>query len=165
MKELLKTTKQSFDLSVKAQYKKNKDKHSISIPLDVFDEFIVSFNRRFEKVRDNALNVFAQSHNEAGLTFDEYGVKKSLSNQPKIFQIFGYTISVINVGVPPFMVEMPIFGHAIQKEISIPNAILPDFVPSYTLVLPYLPLSILSSPLHAGYSSAKLGNPQCPETL
>lgn len=163
LKELLKTTKQSFDLSVKAQYKKNKDKHSISIPLDVFDEFIVSFNRRFEKVRDNALNVFAQSHNEAGLTFDEYGVKKSLSNQPKIFQIFGYTISVINVGVPPFMVEMPIFGHAIQKEISIPNAILPDFVPSYTLVLPYLDLSafhVLSDVLKFNFLEfSKLGTP------
>ncbi|XP_036882362.2 apolipoprotein B-100 [Manis javanica] len=36
LKEFLKTTKQSFDLTVKAQYKKNKGKHSIPIPLDKF---------------------------------------------------------------------------------------------------------------------------------
>ncbi|XP_029794426.1 apolipoprotein B-100 [Suricata suricatta] len=37
LKEFLKTTKQSFDLSVKTQYKKNKDKHSIPIHFYVKD--------------------------------------------------------------------------------------------------------------------------------
>ncbi|XP_053747096.1 apolipoprotein B-100 [Panthera pardus] len=42
LKEFLKTTKQSFDLSVNAQYKKNKDKHSIPIPFYVKDFQAVS---------------------------------------------------------------------------------------------------------------------------
>ncbi|XP_039743669.1 apolipoprotein B-100 isoform X2 [Pteropus medius] len=140
LKELLKTTKQSFDLNVKAQYKRNKDKHSISIPLDAFDEFIVSFNRHFEKVRDKALNFFAHSYNEAKLMFDEYKVEKSLSNQPRTYRIPGYTIPVVNIEVLPFTVEMPTFGHVIPKEISTSNFTLPGFVPSYTLALPYLDL-------------------------
>ncbi|XP_004387651.3 apolipoprotein B-100 [Trichechus manatus latirostris] len=67
LKEFLKTTKQSFDLSVNAQYKKNKDRHSIPIPLDVFYEFISqnikSFNKHFEKGRDNALDFLTKSYN------------------------------------------------------------------------------------------------------
>ncbi|XP_052040727.1 apolipoprotein B-100 [Apodemus sylvaticus] len=58
LKEFLKTTKQSFDLSVKAQYKKSKDKHSIVVPLNMFYEFILnnvnSWDRKLEKARDNA---------------------------------------------------------------------------------------------------------------
>nr|XP_020043134.1 apolipoprotein B-100 [Castor canadensis] len=54
LKEFLKTTKQSFDLNIKAQYKKNKDRHSIAIPLGVFYEFIRqnvnSLGKHFEKV-------------------------------------------------------------------------------------------------------------------
>lgn len=42
LKDFLKTTRQSFDLSVKAQYKKNRDKHSIVIPLSMFYEFILN---------------------------------------------------------------------------------------------------------------------------
>ncbi|XP_006835311.1 PREDICTED: apolipoprotein B-100 [Chrysochloris asiatica] len=67
LKEFLKTTKQSFDLSVKAQYKKNKDKYPISIPVDIFNEFmsqnIKSFNKHFEKGRDNALDFLTKSFN------------------------------------------------------------------------------------------------------
>ncbi|GAB1297285.1 Apolipoprotein B-100 [Apodemus speciosus] len=58
LKEFLKTTKQSFDLSVKAQYKKSKDKHSIVVPLSMFYEIILnnvnSWDRKIEKARDNA---------------------------------------------------------------------------------------------------------------
>ncbi|XP_007937481.1 apolipoprotein B-100 [Orycteropus afer afer] len=67
LKEFLRTTKQSFDLSVKAQYKKNKNRHSISIPLDGFYDFISqnikSFNKHFEKGRDNALDFLTKSYN------------------------------------------------------------------------------------------------------
>ncbi|XP_006880780.1 PREDICTED: apolipoprotein B-100-like [Elephantulus edwardii] len=66
LKEFLKTTKQSFDLNVKAQYKKNKDSHSISMPLDMFYEFVSqsskSFNKYFEKGKDKTLNVLAKSY-------------------------------------------------------------------------------------------------------
>ncbi|XP_032209094.1 apolipoprotein B-100 [Mustela erminea] len=42
LKDFLKTTKQSFDLSVKAQYKKNKDKHIIPIPFYAKDFQVLS---------------------------------------------------------------------------------------------------------------------------
>uniref|UniRef100_G3T3D1 Apolipoprotein B n=1 Tax=Loxodonta africana TaxID=9785 RepID=G3T3D1_LOXAF len=66
LKEFLRTTKQSFDLSIDAQYKKNKERHSIPIPLNVFYEFIsqniISFNKHFEKGKDNALDFLTKSY-------------------------------------------------------------------------------------------------------
>ncbi|XP_061024609.1 apolipoprotein B-100 isoform X1 [Eubalaena glacialis] len=153
LKEFLKTTKQSFDLSVKAQYKKNKDKHSIPVPLDVFYAFINrninSFNRRFETVRNRALDFFIKSYNEAKITFDKYKVEKSLNQQPRIYKIPGYTIPVTNIEVSPFTVKMLTFGYVIPKEISTPSITMPGsgvYVPSYTLVLPFLELPTLHVP-------------------
>uniref|UniRef100_A0A8D0ZXA8 Apolipoprotein B n=1 Tax=Sus scrofa TaxID=9823 RepID=A0A8D0ZXA8_PIG len=148
LKEFLKTTKQSFDLSVKAQYKKNKDKHSIPNPLDVFYAFINrninSFNRHFETVRDKALDFFTESYNEIKITFDKYKVEK-----PRTFQIPGYTIPVINIDVSPFTVKMLTFGYVIPKEISTPNITILGSgisVPSYTLGLQFLELPALDVP-------------------
>ncbi|XP_006197350.2 apolipoprotein B-100 [Vicugna pacos] len=153
LKGFLKTTKQSFDLSVKAQYKKNKDMHSISVPLDAFyaliNHNIHSFNRHFEKVRNKALYFFNKSYNEAKTTFDKYKVEKSLNEQPKTFQIPGYTIPVINIEVSPFTMEMLPYSYVIPKEISTPSITIPGsgiYVPSYTLVLPFLELPALHVP-------------------
>uniref|UniRef100_A0A4X1U1X1 Apolipoprotein B n=1 Tax=Sus scrofa TaxID=9823 RepID=A0A4X1U1X1_PIG len=153
LKEFLKTTKQSFDLSVKAQYKKNKDKHSIPNPLDVFYAFINrninSFNRHFETVRDKALDFFTESYNEIKITFDKYKVEKPLDQQPRTFQIPGYTIPVINIEVSPFTVKMLTFGYVIPKEISTPNITILGSgisVPSYTLGLQFLELPALDVP-------------------
>lgn len=153
LKEFLKTTKQSFDFSVKAQYKKNKDKHSISIPLDAFYAFINqninSFNRRVEKVRSKTLDVFTKSYNKAKITFDKYKVEQSLNNQPRIFQIPGYTIPVVNAEVSPFTVEMFAFGYVFPKEIRTPSFTTPGsgvIVPSYTLTIPFLELPALQIP-------------------
>lgn len=151
LKEFLKTTKQSFDLNVKAQYKKNK--HSISIPLDVFYAFINqninSFNRHFEEVRSNVLELFTKSYNETKVIFDKYKVEQSLNNQPRTFQIPGYTIPVINTEVSPLTVEMFAFGYVIPKEISSPSFTIPGsgvIVPSYTLALPFQDLPALHIP-------------------
>ncbi|XP_058935120.1 apolipoprotein B-100 [Kogia breviceps] len=153
LKEFLKTTKQSFDLSVKAQYKKNKDKHSIPVPLDVFYAFINrninSFNRHFETVRNKASDLFIKSYNEAKVTFDKYKVEKSLNQQPRIYKIPGYTIPVTNIEVSPFTVKMLTFGYVIPKEISTPSITIPGsgvYVPSYTLALPFLELPTLQVP-------------------
>ncbi|XP_029409841.1 apolipoprotein B-100 isoform X2 [Nannospalax galili] len=90
LKEFLKTTKQSFDLSVKAQYKKNKDKHSITIPLGSFYEFIRynvnSLDRSFEKVRERTLDFLTTSYNEAKTNFDKYKIEKSLNQPSGTFQ-------------------------------------------------------------------------------
>lgn len=153
LKEFLKTTKQSFDLSVKARYKKNKDKHSIAIPLGVFFEFINqkinSFDRHFEKVRDNALDFLTTSYNGAKRKFDEYEVEKSLNKLPRTFQTPRYTLPVINMEVSPFTVEMSASSHVIPKGISTPNFTIPGsgfYVPSYTFDLPSLELPVLHAP-------------------
>ncbi|XP_012508517.1 PREDICTED: apolipoprotein B-100 [Propithecus coquereli] len=153
LKEFLKTTKQSFDLSAKAQYKKNKDQLSITNPLCVFYEFISqkfnSFDSHLEKAQDNALDFLTKSYNEAKIKFDKYKVEESQNNLPRTFQIPGYTIPVINIEVSPFTVEMLEFGYVIPKAISTPNFTLlgSDFyVPSYTLVLPSLELPVLRIP-------------------
>ncbi|XP_008586190.1 PREDICTED: apolipoprotein B-100 [Galeopterus variegatus] len=153
LKEFLKTTKQSFDLSIKAQYKKNKDKHSIAIPLGVFYKFISqninSFNRHLEKVRDNALDFLPSSYNETKIKFDTYRAEKSLNKFPRTFQIPGYTIPVVNIEVSPFTIEMSTFGHVIPEAISTPNVTIlgsGSYVPSYTLVLPSLELPTLHVP-------------------
>ncbi|KAI4587481.1 hypothetical protein MJG53_005268 [Ovis ammon polii x Ovis aries] len=153
LKDFLKTTKQSFDLSVRAQYKKNKDKHSIPVPLDAFYALIHrninSFSRLFKTVRNQALDFFIKSYNEAKTTFDKYKVEKSLNQQPKIYKIPGYTIPVANIEVSPFTVKMLTFEYMIPKEISTPSITVLGsgiYVPSYTLVLPFLELPTLHVP-------------------
>ncbi|KAB0380800.1 hypothetical protein FD755_008584 [Muntiacus reevesi] len=153
LKDFLKTTKQSFDLSVRAQYKKNKDKHSIPVPLDAFYALIRrninSFSRLFQTVRNQALDFFIKSYNEAKTTFDKYKVEKSLNQQPKIYKIPGYTIPIANIEVSPFTVKMLTFEYMIPKEISTPSITVLGsgiYVPSYTLVLPFLELPTLHVP-------------------
>ncbi|MEJ1287271.1 apolipoprotein B [Cricetulus griseus] len=148
LKEFLKTTKQSFDLSVKAQYKKNRDKHSIAIPLSGFYEFILnkvnSWDRKFEKVRDSALDFLTASYNEAKNKFEN-----SLIQPPRTFQSRGYTIPFVNIEVSPFTVETLASSHVIPKAISTPSVTIPGpnvIVPSYRLVLPSLELPVFHAP-------------------
>ncbi|XP_023367580.1 apolipoprotein B-100 [Otolemur garnettii] len=155
LKKVLKTTKQSFDLSAKAQYKKNKDQHSIANPLCVFYEFVRqnmnSINSHFEKARNNAFSFLTKSYQEAKIKFDKYKAEESSNNLPRTFQIPGYTIPVINIEVSPFTVEMLTFGYVIPKAISTPSFTLPSsdlHVLSNTLVLPSLELPVLRVPEH-----------------
>ncbi|XP_008116487.2 apolipoprotein B-100 [Anolis carolinensis] len=153
LKNLLKTPKQSFDLNLKAQYKKNKYMHSFQIPLDgvhrAINDYIVFFNKHFEKGRDNALAFLTESYNQAKTNFDIYKVDTSASQIPQIFRIPGYTIPVVNIEVSPFTAELPAFGYIIPKEMSTPSFTVPLVgfsVPSYTLVLPSLELPVLHVP-------------------
>nr|KAF6428922.1 apolipoprotein B [Molossus molossus] len=148
LKEFLKTTKQSFDLSVKAQYKKNKDKHSIPVPLDMVFVFInqniKSFEKHFEKVRVKALDSFTKSYNEAKIKLDKYIAEKSQNKQPKTLEIPGYTIPVVNIEVSPFTVKMLTFGYEIPEGVSTPDS---GFsVPSHAVVLPFPELPALHVP-------------------
>lgn len=153
LKNLLKTPKQSFDFSVKAQYTKNKAMHSLQLPLDgvhrALNHYITVFNRHFEKSRDNALAFLTQSYNQAKTKFDQYKVDHSVSKLPKTFRMPGYTVPVINLEVSPFTAELPAFGYIIPKEMSTPRFTVPLVgfsVPSYTLVLPSLELPVLHVP-------------------
>ncbi|KAM6180366.1 apolipoprotein B-100 [Erethizon dorsatum] len=153
LKEFLKTTKQSFDLNVKIQYKKNKDKHSIAVPLGIFYKFISqnvnSLDSYFENVRDNALDFLTTSYNKVKIKLDKYKAEKSLNTLPRSFQNPGYIIPVVNIEVSPFSVEMLPFSHVIPKAINTPSFTFPGYdfyVPSYTLVLPSLELPELRIP-------------------
>ncbi|KAJ6659193.1 hypothetical protein lerEdw1_019238 [Lerista edwardsae] len=152
LKKFLKTTKQSFDLSVKAQYKKNKDMHSFQLPFDVrkaLHNYIVSFNRHFERGRDNALAFLTESYNQAKTEFDKYKVDTSASRIPQTFKIPGYTIPIVNIEVSPFTAELPAFGYMLPKEMSTPSFLVPFIgfsIPSYTVVLPSLELPVLHVP-------------------
>ncbi|EHH21924.1 hypothetical protein EGK_05097 [Macaca mulatta] len=153
LKEFLKTTKQSFDLSVKAQYKKNTHRHSITNPLAVLYEFtsqnIKSFDKHFEKARNNALGFVTKSYNDAKIKFDKYKAEKSHDELPRTFQIPGYTVPVVSVEVSPFTVEMSAFGYGIPKAVSMPSFTILGSnirVPSYTLILPSLELPVLQVP-------------------
>lgn len=153
LKEFLKTTKQSFDLSIKAQYKKNRDKHSVVIPLKMFYEFMLnnvnSWDRKFEKVRDNALHFLTASYNETKIKFDKYKTENSLNQPSRTFQNRGHTIPVLNIEVSPFAVETLASSHVIPKAIRTPSVTIPGpniIVPSYRLVLPSLQLPVFHIP-------------------
>ncbi|XP_055982548.1 apolipoprotein B-100 [Sorex fumeus] len=167
LKKFLKTTKQSFDLSVKTQYKKNKDMYPISLPLAMFDvvfnHHINSFIRQVEKIREKAFVFVIESYNEAKVKYDEYKVEKSITKQSRTFQIPGYTIPVVNIEASPFTVEMFPLGYVIPKEINTPNfTILGSgfLVPSYTLVLPFPELPTLRVPKFLELSLSELSIPK-----
>ncbi|KAL1783421.1 apolipoprotein B-100 [Sigmodon hispidus] len=153
LKEFLKTTKQSFDLSIKAQYKKNRDKHSIVVPLSKFYEFILnnanSWDRKLEKVRNSALDFLTISYNEAKINFDKYKTENSFIQHPRTFQSRGYTIPFVNIEVSPLAIETLASSHVIPKAISTPSVTILGgnvIVPSYRLVLPSLELPVLHDP-------------------
>ncbi|NXT37091.1 APOB protein, partial [Pelecanoides urinatrix] len=153
LKDLLKTTRQSFDLNLNAQYEKNKDMHVIPLPLatvhEALNKYIIFFNKHFERGRNTALDVLTKSYNEAKTKFDKYKIQTSLNKLPRTFRIPGYTIPIVNIEVSPFTAEMPAFGYMLPKEISTTGFTVPFIgfsVPSYTLVLPSLELPVLHVP-------------------
>lgn len=154
LKNWLKTTKQSFDLNVILQYKKNKDMHAIPFPLGTLYEAINQntkiLNKRFEKGRDNTIAALIDSYNKAKAEFEKYKVENAVNKVPRIFRITGYTIPVLNIEVSPFTAELPAFGYVVPKEIRTPSFTIPVIgfsVPTYTLVLPSLEMPVLHVPL------------------
>ncbi|KFP19101.1 Apolipoprotein B-100, partial [Egretta garzetta] len=153
LKDLLKTTRQSFDLNLNARYEKNRDMHVIPLPLatvhEALNKYIILFNKHFERGRNTALDFLTKSYNEAKTKFDKYKIQTSLNKLPRTFRIPGYTIPVVNIEVSPFTAEMPAFGYMLPKEISTTGFTIPFIgfsVPSYTLVLPSLELPVLHVP-------------------
>ncbi|XP_068959082.1 apolipoprotein B-100 [Petaurus breviceps papuanus] len=153
LKDFLKTTKQSFDLSVHAQYKKNKDSHSIPFPLgaiyDALSPNIHAVHQHFEKGRDKAVDFLTKSYNEAKAKFEKHKVETSLDKLPRMLRVPGYYIPMLNIEVSPFTAEMPAFGYMVPKEMSTPGFTIPGIgfsMPSYTLVLPSLEFPVLHVP-------------------
>ncbi|KAM9016496.1 LOW QUALITY PROTEIN: apolipoprotein B-100 [Ara ararauna] len=153
LKDLLKTTRQSFDLNLNVRYEKNKDMHVIPLPLatvhEALNKYIIFFNKYFERGRNTALDFLTKSYNEAKTKFDKYKIQTSLNKLPRTFKIPGYTIPIVNIEVSSFTAEMPAFGYMLPKEISTTGFTIPFIgfsVPSYTLVLPSLELPVLHVP-------------------
>ncbi|XP_072506046.1 apolipoprotein B-100 isoform X2 [Notamacropus eugenii] len=153
LKDFLKTTKQSFDLSVNAQYKKNTDRHFIPFPLgavyDVLSPDISAVHHHFEKGRDKMLDFLTKSYNKAKVKFDKYKVETSLDKLPRTIRIPGYYIPFVNIVVSPFTAEMPTIGYMVPKEMSTPGFTIPGIgfsLPSYTFVLPSLEFPVLHLP-------------------
>ncbi|KAM4693965.1 apolipoprotein B-100 [Discoglossus pictus] len=153
LKQLFKTTKQNFDLNIKLQYSKNKDMHSIPLPLgsiyDSINSNMKTINVNFEKGRDKVLKILTDSYKEAKVKFDKYKIENTVSKGPRTVRIPGYTIPLVNIDVSPFTAELPAFGYVIPKEVSTPSYTVPMLgfsVPSYTLVLPSLEMPVLNVP-------------------
>ncbi|XP_074050950.1 apolipoprotein B-100 [Macrotis lagotis] len=153
LKDFLKTTKQSFDMGVNAQYKKNKDRHTISFPLgaiyDILSPDLNTLRQRFEKGRDKTFDFLTKSYNEAKVEFEKYKVETSINKLPRTLRIPGFYIPMLNIEVSPFTAELPAFGYVIPKEMSTPGFTIPGIgfsMPSYTLVLPSLQFPVLHVP-------------------
>ncbi|XP_063298188.1 apolipoprotein B-100 [Pelobates fuscus] len=153
LKNLLTTTKQNFDLNVKLQYKKNKDMHSIPLPLGAIYNSInanlITANSKFENLRDSSVRVLTNSYNKAKAQFDKYKVQTLANKIPRTFTIPGYTIPLLNIEVSSISAELPAFGYVIPKEIRTPSLTLPLVgfsIPTYTVVIPSLELAVLHVP-------------------
>uniref|UniRef100_G3VJ24 Apolipoprotein B n=1 Tax=Sarcophilus harrisii TaxID=9305 RepID=G3VJ24_SARHA len=154
LKNFLKTTKQSFDLSVNAQYKKNS--HLIPFPLgavyDVFGSKIHIFHRHFENIKWKTLDFLTKSYNTAKVRLDRHNVKSSLDKLPRTLEIPAYYIPVLpvlNIEVDQFTAELPAFGFVTPWEVSTPSFTVPGIgfsMPSYTFVLPSLEFPVLHVP-------------------
>uniref|UniRef100_A0A4W3HYI8 Apolipoprotein B n=1 Tax=Callorhinchus milii TaxID=7868 RepID=A0A4W3HYI8_CALMI len=153
LKSLLKTTRQTFDLSMKAQYKKNKDMHTFKVELGPFyriiNNCIKKSTQSFEQSRDKALNVLEASYNNAKANYDALRVDSSIRKLPKNLHIPGYTIPLLNIEVSSCTVELPALGFVTPREITTPTFTLPIIsfaVPSYKLVVPSPDLPLLQIP-------------------
>ncbi|XP_044514925.1 apolipoprotein B-100-like [Gracilinanus agilis] len=153
LKDFLQTTKQSFDLSVNAQYKKNRDTHAVPFPVGAFYDAlyrnIEAFKQHFEKGRDKAFGFLTKSYNEAKVQFEKYKVETPLDKLPRALRVPGYFLPGLNIVVSPFTADMPAFGYTIPREISSPGFALPGTgfsLPSYTFVVPSLEFPVLHVP-------------------
>nr|DBA25735.1 TPA: hypothetical protein GDO54_010085 [Pyxicephalus adspersus] len=153
LNNLLTSTRQNFDLSIKFQYQKNKDMFAIPLPLDTFFDSIntnmKSLNKRFESGRDKTLNYLMDSYNQAKSKFDKYKVDNQVNKTPRTFRIPGYTIPLVNIQVSSFSAELPAFGYVVPKEVNTPSFVVPVIgfsFPTYKLVLPSLEMPVLHVP-------------------
>ncbi|XP_036398917.1 apolipoprotein B-100 isoform X2 [Megalops cyprinoides] len=152
LKDILTTTRQSFDMNFKLLYQKNPETHAIDLNLepiyDAINENAKIMSANFELGRDKAFALLTKSYNEAKAQFEKF--KIDTSNQPpRIFTVPGYTVPILNIEVSSFTAELPAFSFLIPKEVSTPSFRVPMMgfsVPTYTLVLPALELPVLHVP-------------------
>uniref|UniRef100_UPI00398E5416 apolipoprotein B-100 n=1 Tax=Pristiophorus japonicus TaxID=55135 RepID=UPI00398E5416 len=140
LKYLLRTTRQSFDLNIKTEYKKNKDVHNFKIDIVPIYKRINDYLTEFEQARNNALNLQKKTQNDR---------LQAISYSPKTLRIPGFTIPILKAEVSPYRLEMPIFSFVTTRKITTPTFTLPiiNFImPSYTFVIPSPEFSLIHIP-------------------
>ncbi|XP_067841370.1 apolipoprotein B-100 [Heptranchias perlo] len=147
LKSLLRTTRQSFDLSIKTEYKKNKDVHVFSIDMAPVYKRINGYLSAsvpiFEQARNKTLNFLKRTQ------YDRLHANPVISNLPKSLHIPGYTIPVLKAEVSPYKLELPTFSFVTARKITTPTFTLPiiNFImPSYTFVIPSPEFTIIHIP-------------------
>ncbi|KAI1895133.1 hypothetical protein AGOR_G00103160 [Albula goreensis] len=152
LKNLLTTTRQSFDVDFKLVYAKNPDTHSFDFDLqpiyEAINENAKILSANFELGRDKAFALLTDSYNQAKSQFEKFRIDTP-NQPPRIFTVPGYIVPILNIEVSPFRAELPAFSFLIPKEVSTPSFKVPMMgfsVPSYTLVLPALELPVLYVP-------------------
>ncbi|XP_064159415.1 apolipoprotein B-100 isoform X1 [Anguilla rostrata] len=152
LKNLLSTTRQSFDMDFKLVYLKNPDSHTIGFDLEpiygAINENAKVLSANFELARDKAFSLLTESYNHAKAQFEKFRIDTT-NQPPRIFTIPGYTVPILDIEVSPFTAELPAFSFLIPKEVSTPSFRVPMMgfsVPSYTLVLPAMTLPVLHVP-------------------
>ncbi|XP_072913085.1 apolipoprotein B-100 isoform X2 [Hemitrygon akajei] len=144
LKSFLRTPRQTFDLSLKTEYIKNKDVHDFRIDLKPvykwFGDLRTTSENAFIQIRNSVLK---QSSN------DQSQVNPSANYLPKFLRIPGYTIPVLKAEVSPYKVEIPNFHFVATREITTPAFRLPIInfnMPSYTFVMPSFEFTLVNIP-------------------
>ncbi|XP_078255446.1 apolipoprotein B-100 [Rhinoraja longicauda] len=137
LKSFLKTTRQSFDLSIKTEYSKNKDVHDFKIDLtpvyNRIEDLLTVSENTFKHVRNSIWNLSRKTRD------DEMQVNPASNNLPTFLQIPGYTIPVVKAEVSPYRLAIPNFRFVATREITTPSFRLPIIsfnMPSYSFVIP-----------------------------
>lgn len=151
-KSFLITPRQSFEMNLNLNYRKNPEAHSLELPLDPIYNIIRLnaniFQTQFEQIRDKLVEKLKSAYNRAKSHYINHKIDTS-SQPPRIFTVPGYKIPIINIEVSAFSAEMPAFSYFVPKEVSTPSFKVPALgfsVPAYTLVLPSLDLPVIYVP-------------------
>ncbi|GCC30238.1 apolipoprotein B-100 [Chiloscyllium punctatum] len=146
LKSFLKTTEQSISLSIKTEYKKNKDFHNFKLNMkpvyNQINDYLLFFDARFEQARNRSLNLLQKA------------VSGTLQGNPsgKMLHVPGYTIPGLKIEVSPYRLEIPTFRFVTARRIitsmfrlPIINFIMPSYtfvIPSPELILEHIPQSL-----------------------
>ncbi|XP_048387527.2 apolipoprotein B-100 [Stegostoma tigrinum] len=143
LKSFLRTTRQSITLSMKSEYKKNKDFHNFKLNMKpVYNQingYLPFFVAKFEGARNNILNLL-QKIESSRLQVNPSGKKLHLP---------GFTIPGLKIDVSPFRLEIPTFIFVTARTITTPTFTLPiiNFImPSYNFVIPSPELTLVHIP-------------------
>ncbi|XP_078397676.1 apolipoprotein B-100 [Cetorhinus maximus] len=163
LKSLLRTTRQSLGLSIKTEYKKNKDFHSFKIDTEPIynrvNDFLSASAYRFQQARNNMLDSIRKT---------QYDILEA-NPATRMLNVPGYTIPGLKAEVSPYRLEIPVFSFVTTRNITTPTFTLPviNFImPSYTFAIPFPGLKLVHIPdSFYTLSFPKIKMPRIPDTI